>query len=194
MSVAPAELPRRLDAPRTAIRALRRDDGRTLLDLRRRNRDFLAPWDPERPPSFFTAAGQEELLGAELSAWREGRGYGFLVLDAGADDRPLGRVTLSQVVRGPLQSAALGYWIDQASNGRGHATAAVRLAVRFAFEHAGLHRVAPAVMPRNARSTRVLEKVGFRREGRALRYLRIAGCWEDHDLWALTVEEYAPDS
>ena len=69
-------------------------------------------------------------------------------------------------------------------------TRAVRLAVRFAFEHAGLHRVQPAIIPRNVRSVRVAEKVGFRLEGRALRYLKINGVWEDHDVYALTVEDW----
>ena len=72
----------------------------------------------------------------------------------------------------------------------GHATRAVRLALRFAFEHAGLHRVQPAIIPRNLRSVRVAEKAGFRLEGRALRYLKINGTWEDHDVYALTVEDW----
>ena len=45
-------------------------------------------------------------------------------------------------------------------------------------------------------SHRVLEKVGYRREGMALRYLYIAGAWEDHVLYALTREDWtgAPPS
>ena len=45
-------------------------------------------------------------------------------------------------------------------------------------------------MPRNAPSLRVLAKLGFRREGRAERYLQIAGAWEDHEIFALTREEW----
>ena len=41
-------------------------------------------------------------------------------------------------------------------------------------------------MPRNVRSQRVVEKCGFRHEGVALRYLRINGVWEDHDIYAMT--------
>ena len=37
---------------------------------------------------------------------------------------------------------------------------------------------------------RVAEKAGFRLEGRALRYLKINGTWEDHDVYALTVEDW----
>jgi [ribosomal protein S5]-alanine N-acetyltransferase len=52
-----------------------------------------------------------------------------------------------------------------------------------------LHHVQAAVIPRNRASVRVLEKAGFRREGHALRYLQIAGEWEDHDLFALLADE-----
>jgi ribosomal-protein-alanine N-acetyltransferase len=64
--------------------------------------------------------------------------------------------------------------------------------VGFAFDDhgLGLHRVQAGVMPQNGRSIRVLEKNGFRREGLAERYLRIAGRWEDHLLFALTAEEH----
>ena len=48
----------------------------------------------------------------------------------------------------------------------------------------------PAVIPRNAASLRVVERNGFRREGLAARYLRINGVWEDHDIFALTAEEW----
>ena len=44
-------------------------------------------------------------------------------------------------------------------------------------------------MTKNPRSARVLEKAGFRREGLALHYLQVAGRWEDHDMFAITVED-----
>jgi ribosomal-protein-alanine N-acetyltransferase len=50
--------------------------------------------------------------------------------------------------------------------------------------------VQPAVIPRNERSIRVVERVGFRHEGRAAKYLKINGVWEDHDIYALTAEDW----
>lgn len=44
-------------------------------------------------------------------------------------------------------------------------------------------------MPRNIPSIRVLEKAGFRYEGLAPRYLKINSVWEDHNLYAATVED-----
>ena len=62
---------------------------------------------------------------------------------------------------------------------------------RFAFEDLGLHRVQIAIIPRNAASRRVVEKLGIRDEGIAVRYLEINGVWEDHVRYAITAEEWA---
>jgi len=180
----------RLERERTAIRPFVRGDLDALLALRLVNRDFMASYEADRSDAFFTRAGQAREVALDTEAWASGAGYAFAILDRFEDDRLIGRIALSNVVRGPWQNGTMGYWIDLAANGRGHATNAVHLACRFAFEHAGLHRVQPAIMPRNARSRRVVEKVGFRHEGTAMRYLKIAGVWEDHDIYALTHEEW----
>jgi len=181
----------RLERGATAVRPFARGDVDALHGLRLSNREFMAAYEADRSDAFFTRAGQAREIALDTEAWAAGAGYAFAVLDR-ADDRLIGRIALSNVVRGPWQNATLGYWIDLAANGRGHATNAVHLTCEFAFEHAGMHRVQPAIMPRNARSRRVVEKVGFRHEGTALRYLKIAGVWEDHDIHALTREEWPP--
>jgi ribosomal-protein-alanine N-acetyltransferase len=186
-----AAIPRdRLQEGITAIRPLEASDLSALVEARIRNREFLTEWEPSRDESFFTPAGQARELALDDAAWRTATGFPFAILDASADDRLIGRVALANVVRGVWQNATLGYWVSEDAGGRGHATAAVRLVLRFAFEVAGLHRVQPAIMPRNARSRRVVEKCGFRHEGVALRYLKINGVWEDHDLYAMTVEDW----
>ncbi|HSD76057.1 MAG TPA: GNAT family protein [Solirubrobacteraceae bacterium] len=180
----------RLELGATAIRPTDPADLEELLALRVANRAHTGPWEPIRDRSFYTRAGQALELDLDAQAWATGSAYAFAVLDRDARDRLIGRVALANVVRGAWQNATLGYWIDVASGGRGHATRAVRLVLAFAFEHAGLHRVQPAIIPRNVRSQRVAEKAGFRHEGLAARYLNINGAWEDHDIWAMTAEEW----
>jgi len=180
----------RLEEGLTAIRPTAPADGDEQLALRRANRDHTEPWEPLRDDSFYSPAGQHLELELDQRAWAAGTAFAFAVLDRSAGDRLVGRVALANVVRGAWHNATLGYWIARDVAGRGHATRAVRLVLRFAFEHAGLHRVQPAVIPRNAASMRVVEKAGFRLEGRALRYLLIAGTWEDHDIFAMTSEEW----
>jgi ribosomal-protein-alanine N-acetyltransferase len=179
----------RLDAQRTAIRPLGPHDVDEFTAAVVANRAHTEPWEPIHAEAHYTRAGQAETLRRDVEAWDMGTGYAFSVLDR-EGDRIIGRMALGNVVHGAWRNATLGYWVAAASGGRGHATEAARLICAFAFEHAGLHRVQPAVIPRNVRSIRVVEKAGFRLEGRALRYLNIAGRWEDHDIYAMTLEEW----
>ncbi|HEX2057478.1 MAG TPA: GNAT family protein [Actinomycetota bacterium] len=162
------------------------DDAEEMLELLLANRDFLEPFEPIRPPSDFTLAGQRAAIEELAAARAAGAAYAFCIR---ADGVLVGRLTLSQVFRKAFRNCYLGYWVGEEHNGRGIATEAVGLAVRYAFGDLGLHRVQANVMTRNPRSARVLEKAGFRKEGLALRYLAIAGRWEDHDMYAITVED-----
>jgi ribosomal-protein-alanine N-acetyltransferase len=179
----------RLDGDIAAIRRLEPRDAAAMLELRLRNKDFFKPYEPLREASFFTPRGQATALAEDSARWQRGDAYAFAILDRAGGDALAGWITIANVVRGAWQNATIGYAVDEAANGRGLATDAVGLAVRFAFTEAGLHRVQAAVLPVNARSARVLEKNGFRREGHARRYLQIAGVWADHDLFAITRED-----
>ncbi len=174
------------ELPGVSLRPIAEDDGEALLAFWTRNRSYFEPWLPLRDETWFTLEAQQAAARRSAELRRDGRGYHFLVVAGGG---VVGRVALNEVVRGAFDNAYLGYMVDEAAAGRGYGTAAVCLAVRFAFAEAGLHRVQAAVMPRNVASARVLEKAGFREEGLARRYLRIAGVWEDHRLFAVTAEE-----
>jgi ribosomal-protein-alanine N-acetyltransferase len=170
------------------IRPLAAEDVQRQLTLRVANREFMRPYDPVQPDHFFTLPGQEAYVRLAIQQWMEDRAFGFGVFES-ATDELVGRVALSNVVRGAWQNATLGYWIAGDKNGLGFGTEAVRLATSFAFQNAGLHRVQAAIMPRNVRSIRVIEKAGYRFEGESERYLSINGVWEDHRIYALTSEE-----
>jgi RimJ/RimL family protein N-acetyltransferase len=62
-------------------------------------------------------------------------------------------------------TAEIGYWLGRKFWRRGVATEAVRAATLYAFDQLGMHRVFAVPFGRNPASTRVLEKVGYVREG-----------------------------
>ena len=135
--------------------------------------------------------GPPQLRGALRHPRRErhlGTGYGFGIF---VGDRFAGEVTLSSIQRGPFQSGFIGYWIDEELAGRGLTPEAVVVALRFAFEAISLHRVEISIIPRNTASRRVVDKLGIREEGVALRFLEIDGVWEDHVRYGITAEEWA---
>jgi ribosomal-protein-alanine N-acetyltransferase len=98
--------------------------------------------------------------------------------------RIIGSINLTQIVRGSFHAAHLGYSIDGEREGRGLMTEGLWAALDCAFGPMRLHRIMAAYIPDNVGSARVLEKLGFVREGYAKGYLFIAGKWEDHILTA----------
>lgn len=158
------------------IRAVRPADCEELAALYLANRDFLAPFEPVRPPEFFTVDGQRERLQRQLDA----ETHPFVVLDAG---EIAGTINLFNIVRESLQSGTIGYWVDHRRNGRGLATGAVGQIVDYAFEDLDLHRVEAATLVDNVTSQRVLEKNAFERIGLARRFLRIDDEWRDFLLF-----------
>ena len=179
----------RIESERCYIRPLSPGDAEAVLRLRLANRSFLEPFEPVRQSSFFTFAGHSGQIEAENRQWEANAAFAFGIFGSSSDEM-IGRVALSNVVWSAWQNATLGYFVSQNCNGRGVATEAVSSACRFAFTHVHLHRVQAGVMPRNKASIRVLEKVGFRHEGFSPRYLNINGVWEDHEMFALTAEEW----
>ena len=157
------------------IRPLAANDAGELAALLVENRAFLAPFEPDRGERFYTAVGQLERLEREDK-------HAFAILDG---EQIAGTVTLSNVVRGPLQSANLGYWVAERANGRGLATKAVGQVILVAFGELGLHRLEAGTLVDNLASRRVLEKNGFEEIGIARGYLHIGGAWRDHMLFQL---------
>lgn len=181
----------RLTTERLVLRVPRASDVPELRASLRRNDAHLKPWSPAPPvgddPTSLTSVSKTVLR--YRREWKRGEAF-VLLVTARTDGEPIvGRVALTGIMRGVFQNAYLGYWIDAGHQGKGLMTEAVAAVVAFAFDEAKLHRVQAAVMPRNPASVRILEKVGFRREGFAERYLCIAGTWEDHLILAKTAED-----
>lgn len=170
------------------IRELRPGDGAALAAAYRRNREHLAPWDPDRPESFYTDEAQEEQVQQTLAATAEGRAYMYVVWYG---DQVVGRVMLSNVVRAIVQSGIVGYWVDHEHLGRGLATGAVGHVVVQASKM-GLHRLEAGTMLANTASQAVLLRSGFREYGMAERFLFIRGEWRDHRLFQRILHDDPP--
>jgi ribosomal-protein-alanine N-acetyltransferase len=99
-----------------------------------------------------------------------------------------GVFNLSQIYRGPLRGAYLGYYAFEPFAGRGYMKEGLRLVVRHAFGELQLHRLEVNVQPENVRSTQLVRAYGFRLEGHSPRYLKLSGRWRDHQRWAITTE------
>jgi ribosomal-protein-alanine N-acetyltransferase len=184
----------RLATPRLTLRAARESDVPLLFHALRRNNDYLRAWSPAPAPGekrvTLTLVARE--IARWRSLWRRDDTYAFYLFPREDPSVIIGRITLGRISRGVFQNAYTGYWIDRERQGTGLMTEAMKAALGFAFDRLGLHRVQAAIMPHNPGSIRVAEKCGFRKEGYAERYLKIADRWEDHVIFAITEEERQP--
>ncbi|MBO1756130.1 GNAT family N-acetyltransferase [Allobranchiibius sp. CTAmp26] len=106
----------------------------------------------------------------------------------------VGKVNVSNVVRGRFQNGTMGYDAYDPYAGRGLFAEGLRLVVDLAFAGEGrgmnLHRVEANVRPGNTRSAGVLRSLGFRREGHVRSMLLLESGdepaqWRDHDAYAV---------
>lgn len=178
-----------IEGERVLLRAPRSDDAAALEKIRTASWDFLRPWLPAQSPDAEPVATVEGRIKSDRAVWLDERGLRFVLCDR-VSGEIIGRVSLNNIVRGVGQFADLGYWIGSSWARRGLTTEAVQLALDVAFGRLGLHRVQAGIIPRNAPSLALARRVGFREEGLALRFVKIAGVWEDHVILALTAEEW----
>jgi [ribosomal protein S5]-alanine N-acetyltransferase len=176
---------------RVLLRPLNVNDFPAWSEVRTRNADWLLQWEPRRLPGQPDVTTDRDAFSVRCSARERerqlGTGYGFGIF---VDGEFAGEINVSSIQRGPFQSAYVGYWIDEARAGRGYTPEALVVVARFAFDDLRLHRIQVSIIPRNAASRRVVEKLKLRDEGTAERYLEINGVWEDHVRYALTAEEW----
>jgi ribosomal-protein-alanine N-acetyltransferase len=159
-------------------------------ELRALSRDHLRPWEPQWPRDELTRSSFRRRLRHYQREMREDLGYSYFIFNR--DEDLLGGISLSNVRRGVTQSASLGYWLGLPHVRRGHMTAAVTSLLPHAFHALKLHRVEAASQPDNTASIRVLERCGFQAEGRARKYLKINGEWQDHLLFAAIGDDLTP--
>ena len=158
-------------------------DWRAWAELRALSREYLSPWEPTWPSDALTRSAFRRRIRRQLRDGQDDIGYAFFLFRR-SDDALLGGVTLSNVQRGAAQSCSVGYWIGRPFARQGHMSEALTGLLGHCFGPLDLHRVEAACMPENEASRRLLEKCGFRCEGHARAYLRIAGAWRDHLLYA----------
>lgn len=176
---------------RVLLRPLGVSDFPAWSEVRTRSAGWLLIWEPRRLPGQPDVTTDRDAFSVRCSARERerqlGTAYGFGIFVEG---RFAGEINLSSIQRGPFQSAYVGYWIDEAVAGHGYTPEALVVLARFAFDDLRLHRIQISIIPRNSASRRVVEKVKFRDEGTAERYLEINGVWEDHVRYAITSEEW----
>ena len=142
----------------------------------------ITQWMPSLHAAL-TVADIHTWIDGTPKSWADASAYHFAIV-AVQDDAFLGGINLFQF-NWTHRFANLSYWVRTSAMGRGVATAATRLAARFAFERLSLNRVEILMAPNNPASRRVAEKAGAQLEGLLRSRIAFHGQVHDAHLFSL---------
>lgn len=172
---------RRASASRVLLRSPAPADRGVFVAAMRASRKLHRPW--------LTAPTTDEAFETLLRRARDDR-YEPMLVCRRDDGAIVGFFTIGEIVRGPLQSAYVGYGAVAAHAGLGYMTEAMELVLDRAFGELRLHRLEANIQPANRASIALVTRCGFVREGFSERYLKIGGRWRDHERWAIRAEQW----
>ena len=188
-----------LETGRLAVRLVRPGMENAMAAFLTANfKGHLDRWSPPVGRGFFSETFWREKLRLAAEEFHADRSVRFALQlrDAGrvpSLEAPIiGTCNYTNIIRGPFQACNLGYQIALAQQGQGLMHEALDAANAYMFAERRLHRIMANYRPENHRSAKLLQRLGFQREGMAVDYLFIDGAWRDHVLTALTNPDFDP--
>lgn len=168
------------------LRPFRLRDQGAYLEARRRDHQWLSPWDPTNPDGMPSQLTYREMVRSQRGRIKAREALAFLIESRG---EIIGQVNGNTIIWGAARSFSAGYWVISRVAGRWIAPTAVALLGDYGFGALGLHRLELGIRPENTASLAVARKLRMREEGVRPNFLHIDGAWRDHRIFALTAED-----
>ena len=175
---------KKLSGERIFLRPPKRRDALKWQKLRMVSKNFLVPWEPAWDASSCSRRAFIRYFKNSNYLANMDRAYSFLIFNI-EDKSLLGGVNVGNVRRGVSQSASLGYWIGKQYSKKGYMKEALDILIPSLFLDLQLNRIEAATLENNLASKNLLKKIGFKKEGKLRKYLKINGEWQDHVLYSL---------
>ena len=88
------------------------------------------------------------------------------------------------------ETLEIGYRLHPDYQGKGYATEACRMLIRFLFEHCKAHRITAYCVKENVASWKVMQKIGMQREACFREFSKLAGQWCDELVYAILASDF----
>jgi len=170
-----------LETENLIISTLNPDDFELLVKYENNNRSHLSPWEPTRTAEYFGLEETQKRVELNFKDFQLGTSIHLVGYDKSKSDI-ICLCSFSNIVYGVFQACHLGYSIAEKKQGKGLMFEMLQASIQYVFTEYNLHRVMANYIPSNTRSGKLLNKLGFEKEGVAKSYLKIAGSWQDHVL------------
>ena len=173
------------ETERLILRVLKPEDAGLVLDFYLRDRELFEQFEPERAASFYTPQYQRNVLRAELHMCMKLTTVRFYVFLKSNPYQIIGTICFHNIMKAPYLDTELGYKFSSEFRHRGYATEALQKGIGIMFGELRLHRIHAYVLPDNAPSCHLCERLHFTLEGCCRALLPIRGTWRDHLQYTL---------
>lgn len=178
---------------RLLLRLLTEDDRAEFVRVIRESRQHLERFSPLHMPD----ETDDQLFDRQLALATEGEAAGKAcrraVIDR--DGSIVGACNINAIRRGLSWEGDANCWLAASAEGKGYATEGMVGLLNYTFadlpDGLGLHRVIAWMQSDNARSERMIERLGFIRGGAERSFLHAGGQWKLHEKLVMTPESFA---
>lgn len=176
-----------LKTDRLLLKVLDETHSNQIIEYYYKNRFFFKDSMPDLPDNFYSVHYQIDRSLKEyklMTRQRHIRFYIFKREDMYNNDI-IGDITISDILWGGFLTCSLGYKIDKDNLRKGYATESIKAAIDYAFNKLNLERIIAHIKLHNIPSIKLIEKIGFTKEGISRKYIKIDGIRIDHLRYSL---------
>lgn len=179
------------ETERLKLKVLKPDQAAQVVDFYLRDKELFEKYEVDRLPDFYTTKFQKQMLVFENKMMKQGSLYRFYVFRKEDTRQIIGTISFHHISQGYFSCCEIGYKFSSAFHHKGYATEAMRKIVGIIFDEIDMHRIMAWVQPDNEPSIRLLEGLGFQREGICRDYLKMHGQWVDHAQYSMLSTDYS---
>ncbi len=172
------------ETSRLVLKVLRPEYAAAVCQFYQRNKQFLEPFEPLHPNSFYTVDFHHSNLLCEYNAFLKLSYLRYWIFLQETQDIPTGTICFSNIEHGAFQKCMIGYKLGKEYCHFGYMQEALALLIPLVMKEIKLHRLEAYVQPDNLSSIRLLTRLGFVKEGYLQKYAEIQGTWTDHLLFS----------
>ena len=166
------------------MKRLTRADANIVCSFYAKNAREFALYEPLSYDNACNINYHQTMLEYEEEYFKDDEMCRYYLFEKNNPFETVGTVSFRNISVNYYKCATLGYKIDKDHRHRGYAKEAIDRGMRIMDEELHLHRIEATVMPVNVASMKLLEKVGFEREGLMRDKFKLNGVWEDHYIYS----------
>ncbi len=169
---------------RLRLKVLTEDAAPMVLNFYKNNADIFEKYEPINGDDFYSLKRQQKILEYEYQYILKLSMIRYWIFEKNNPNKIIGTVSFRNILRPIYQSCTIGYKMDRDYMNKGYCSEAIKAAIPQIANELGIHRFEALILPDNAPSIHMVQKLGFQYEGILRDKIIINGKRLDHCMYA----------